>query len=79
MTQAFCGHCNRIRLTSDGKIRTCLFSVSEHDLKGAMRAGASDSDLAERLRAIIWQKEDRHHIGEAEFVQPERSMSCIGG
>jgi GTP 3',8-cyclase len=79
VTQAFCGHCNRIRLTSDGKIRTCLFSVSEHDLKGAMRAGASDSDLAERLRAIIWQKEDRHHIGEAEFVQPERSMSCIGG
>ncbi len=79
VTEAFCGHCNRIRLTSDGKIRTCLFSVSEHDLKGAMRGGASDSDLAERMRAIIWQKEDRHHIGEAEFVQPERSMSCIGG
>lgn len=79
VSQPFCGHCNRIRLTADGKIRTCLFSVHEHDLKRAVRSGASDSDLLEQLRAIVWQKEDRHHIGETEFVPPSRSMSCIGG
>ncbi|MDA1272874.1 MAG: GTP 3',8-cyclase MoaA [Verrucomicrobia bacterium] len=79
VTEPFCGHCNRIRLTADGKIRTCLFSVSEHDLKGALRGGASDSDLVDQLRSIVWQKEDRHHIGEAEFKTPSRSMSCIGG
>jgi GTP 3',8-cyclase len=79
VTEPFCGHCNRIRLTADGKIRTCLFSVHEHDIKGPMRAGAADSQLTELLREIVWQKEARHHIGEAEFVQPERTMSCIGG
>ena len=79
VTQPFCGHCNRIRLTADGKIRTCLFGVHEHDLKGALRSGTSDAGLLERLRAIVWKKEDSHHIGEAEFVTPSRSMSCIGG
>ena len=79
VTEPFCGHCNRLRLTADGKMRTCLFSLHEHDLKGPMRAGASDSDLAELLREIVFQKEDRHHIGEVEFTQPERTMSCIGG
>ncbi|MBI4657304.1 MAG: GTP 3',8-cyclase MoaA [Verrucomicrobia bacterium] len=79
VTEPFCGHCNRIRLTADGKIRTCLFSLHEHDMKGLMRAGVSDAELTEQLRAIVWQKEDRHHIGEPEFVQPERTMSCIGG
>lgn len=79
VTEPFCGHCNRIRMTADGKIRTCLFSLHEHDLKSALRSGASDEALAELLRGIVWQKEDRHHIGEAEFKQPARSMSCIGG
>lgn len=79
VTEPFCGHCNRLRLTADGKIRTCLFSLHEHDLKGLLRQGANDDDIRTRLEAIVWEKEDRHHIGEPEFVQPERSMSCIGG
>jgi cyclic pyranopterin phosphate synthase len=79
VSEPFCGHCNRIRLTADGKIRTCLFSLHEHDLKSLMRQGASDEVLIQRLREIVWQKEPRHHIGEPEFVQPERTMSCIGG
>lgn len=79
VSEPFCGHCNRIRLTADGKIRTCLFSLGEHDLKPLLRGGASDEELQERVREIVWQKEDRHHIGEPEFQQPERSMSCIGG
>jgi len=79
VTEAFCGHCNRIRLTADGKIRTCLFSLGEHDLKPLLRGGGSDADLSAHLREIAWLKEDRHHIGEPDFVQPERTMSCIGG
>jgi cyclic pyranopterin phosphate synthase len=79
VTEPFCGHCNRLRLTADGKIRTCLFSVSEHDLRSLLRAGADDPAIARRLREIVGLKEDRHHIGEKDFVQPERSMSCIGG
>ena len=79
VTEPFCGHCNRIRLTSDGKIRTCLFSLTEPDLRAHLRGGASDEKIASWLRAVVWQKEERHHIGEPEFEQPERSMSCIGG
>jgi GTP 3',8-cyclase len=79
VSEPFCGHCNRLRLTADGKIRTCLFSVVEHDLRGLLRSGASDEAIVDFLRAVVWQKEARHHIGEAEFVQPERTMSCIGG
>jgi len=79
VSEPFCGYCNRIRLTADGKIRTCLFSLGEHDLKPLLRGGASDEDLVKLLRNVVWQKEDRHHIGEPEFQQPERSMSCIGG
>lgn len=79
VTEPFCGHCNRLRLTADGKMRTCLFSVTEHDLRGLLRAGADDESVARRLREIVGLKEDRHHIGEAGFQQPERSMSCIGG
>jgi cyclic pyranopterin phosphate synthase len=75
----FCGHCNRIRLTADGKIRTCLFSVTEHDLRSQLRAGASDEAIVEWLKGVVWQKEARHHIGEPDFVPPPRSMSCIGG
>lgn len=79
VSEPFCGHCNRIRLTADGKIRTCLFSVKEHDLRSLLRAGASDEEIAEWLKGVVWQKEPRHHIGEPEFVPPPRSMSCIGG
>ena len=79
VSEPFCGHCNRIRLTADGKVRTCLFSVTEHDLRSQLRTGASDEALADWLRAVVWQKEARHHIGEPDFVAPTRSMSCIGG
>jgi len=79
VSEPFCGHCNRIRLTADGKIRTCLFSISEHDLRSLLRAGASDAELEHWLRGVVWQKEARHHIGEPDFVPASRSMSCIGG
>ena len=79
VSEPFCGHCNRIRLTADGKVRTCLFSLHEHDLKGMLRGGAADKEIVDQFRAIVGQKEERHHIGEPEFVQPERTMSCIGG
>src|ERR1700728_803058 len=79
VTQAFCGHCSRVRLTSDGKIRTCLFSQSEHDLYGVLQRGGSDADLAQFIRRTVGQKEARHHIGEPEFLKPSRSMVHIGG
>ena len=79
VSEPFCGHCNRLRLTADGKIRTCLFSTVEHDLRSKLRNGSSDDDIAEYLGEVVLQKEDRHHIGEEDFVQPERPMSCIGG
>ncbi len=79
VSEPFCGHCNRIRLTADGKVRTCLFSVTEHDLRSILRGGASDRELDRWLRGVVWQKEDRHHIGEPDFVPASRSMSCIGG
>jgi len=79
VSEPFCGHCNRIRLTADGKIRTCLFSVAEHDARPLLRGGKSDAELGDWLHGVVWQKEARHHIGEPEFVAPPRSMSCIGG
>ncbi len=79
VSEPFCGHCNRIRLTADGKIRTCLFSVTEHDMRSLLRNGKTDAELAGWLRGVVWQKEARHHIGEPDFVPPSRSMSCIGG
>jgi len=79
VSEPFCGHCNRLRLTADGNIRTCLFSVTEHDLRSRLRSGATDDDLGRFLQEVVWQKEARHHIGEPEFIAPARSMSCIGG
>ncbi len=79
VTQAFCGACSRIRLTSDGKIRTCLFSHREHDLAGHLRRGASDEDLQAWIRQVVHTKEARHHIGEPGFHKPSRSMVHIGG
>ena len=79
VTQPFCGACSRVRLTSDGKIRTCLFSQVEHDLYGRMRAGANDEDLHDYILRTVQGKEARHHIGEPGFLKPSRSMVHIGG
>ena len=79
VSQAFCGHCSRIRLTSDGKIRTCLFSQFDHDLYGRMQRGARDEDIAAYIRSTVEKKEARHHIGEPDFLKPSRSMVHIGG
>jgi cyclic pyranopterin phosphate synthase len=79
VSHPFCGHCSRIRITSDGKIRTCLFSLFDHDLAGRMRQGATDAELADYVRTVADQKEARHHIGEAGFIKPSRSMVHIGG
>jgi cyclic pyranopterin phosphate synthase len=79
VSQAFCGHCSRIRLTSDGKIRTCLFSQFDHDLYGRMQRGATDEEVAAFIRFTVEQKEARHHIGEPGFLKPSRSMVHIGG
>ncbi|MDP6795872.1 MAG: GTP 3',8-cyclase MoaA [Verrucomicrobiota bacterium] len=80
VTQPFCDHCNRLRLTADGKIRTCLFSHHEHDLKPCLQdSTAGDEALATRLRQIVLKKEPGHRISEPDFVQPARTMSLIGG
>jgi cyclic pyranopterin phosphate synthase len=79
VSHPFCGHCSRIRITSDGKIRTCLFSVWDHDLHELMRRGASDEQLAEFIRQVVSNKEERHHIGEPDFVPASRTMVHIGG
>jgi len=79
VSDAFCGQCSRVRVTSDGKIRTCLFSVWDHDLAGMMHRGASDDDLVKFIVGVIQKKEPRHHIGEPGFVPPSRTMVHIGG
>jgi GTP 3',8-cyclase len=79
VSHPFCGHCSRIRITSDGKIRTCLFSVWDHDLHAQMSRGASDEELADFIRGVIQKKEERHHIGEPDFVPASRTMVHIGG
>jgi cyclic pyranopterin phosphate synthase len=75
----FCGACSRIRLTSDGKLRTCLFSLGEYDLLTALREDRSDLELARIIEHAVAHKEARHHIGEPGFVQPGRTMVHIGG
>jgi len=79
VSHPFCGHCSRVRITSDGKIRTCLFSVWDHDLHAQMRRGASDAELEEFIRGVILRKEERHHIGEPDFIPASRTMVHIGG
>jgi cyclic pyranopterin phosphate synthase len=79
VSHPFCGHCSRIRITSDGKIRTCLFSVWDHDLHAQMQRGASDQELAEFIQGVVAKKEERHHIGEPDFVPASRTMVHIGG
>jgi cyclic pyranopterin phosphate synthase len=79
VSEPFCADCNRIRLTAEGLLRTCLFSLNETDLRGPMRAGANDSELEQIIRDAVWRKELKHHIGEPGFIQPARTMSAIGG
>jgi len=79
VTQPFCGHCSRIRLTADGKLRTCLFSKEDHDLRGLLREGASDEDLVTYIGSVVMEKEEGHRINEPDFVPPSRTMVFIGG
>jgi GTP 3',8-cyclase len=79
VSQPFCADCNRIRLTSDGKLRTCLFSLHETDLREPLRSGASDSELETLIREAVWRKELKHRVNQPGFVQPKRTMSAIGG
>jgi cyclic pyranopterin phosphate synthase len=79
VSEPFCGDCNRIRLTADGKLRTCLFSVSETDLRAPLRAGADDAELERIVRDAVWRKELKHRVNEPGFVAPPRTMSAIGG
>jgi GTP 3',8-cyclase len=79
VSEPFCGDCNRIRLTADGKLRTCLFSINETDLRAPLREGASDAEIETIVRDAVWRKELKHHVGEEGFRQPPRTMSAIGG
>jgi GTP 3',8-cyclase len=79
VSEPFCGDCNRVRLTADGRLRTCLFSLNETDLRSPMRDGADDRELERIIRDAVWLKELKHHVGEPGFIQPARSMSAIGG
>jgi cyclic pyranopterin phosphate synthase len=79
VTEPFCADCNRLRLTADGKLRTCLFSLHETDLRGPLRAGAEDADLERIVRDAVWRKELKHRIDEPGFRPPARTMSAIGG
>jgi GTP 3',8-cyclase len=79
VSEPFCGDCNRIRLTAEGGLRTCLFSLHETDLRGPLRAGASDEEIEQVIRDAVWRKELKHHVNDPGFVQPARTMSQIGG
>lgn len=79
VTEMFCGACSRIRLTADGQIRTCLFSTTEHNLRDVVRGGASRQEIVDFIEGAVMKKEPRHHINDADFVTPSRSMSFIGG
>jgi GTP 3',8-cyclase len=79
VSEPFCGDCNRIRITAEGELRTCLFSMTETDLRGPLRSGASDDELEAIIRTAVWAKELKHHVNDAGFVQPLRTMSQIGG
>lgn len=79
VSNPFCGDCDRIRITAEGRLRTCLFSIGETDLRAPLRSGASDEDLATLIRNAVWRKELKHRVNDEGFVQPPRSMSAIGG
>jgi cyclic pyranopterin phosphate synthase len=79
VTQPFCGHCSRVRLTADGKLRTCLFSRDDHDLRALLRENASDEDLEICIHSVVSEKEKGHRINEPDFMPPSRTMVFIGG
>jgi cyclic pyranopterin phosphate synthase len=79
VTRPFCERCDRIRLTADGQLRSCLFSLEDHDLRGPLRSGASDDELSALIEACVGAKWAGHAIGQVQFVKPSRSMSQIGG
>jgi cyclic pyranopterin phosphate synthase len=79
VSEPFCSDCNRLRLTAEGKLRTCLFSVHETDLRDPLRSGAGDDEIAAIISDAVWRKELKHHVGEPGFRPPPRSMSAIGG
>jgi cyclic pyranopterin phosphate synthase len=79
VSEPFCADCDRVRLTADGHLRTCLFSLNETDLRAPLRDGADDDELVQIIRDAVWLKELKHHVGEPGFIQPARSMSAIGG
>ncbi len=79
VSEPFCGDCNRIRITAEGMLRTCLFSLHETDLREPLRSGATDAELEAVIREAVWAKELKHHINDPGFVQPPRTMSRIGG
>lgn len=79
VTEPFCDSCNRLRITAEGEIRACLFALEESDLRAPLRAGASDDELEALVRRNVWRKWSGHRINHPDFVQPERSMSAIGG
>jgi cyclic pyranopterin phosphate synthase len=79
VTRPFCGDCDRTRLTADGQVRNCLFAGGETDLRGLLRGGASDAEVADAWRGDMWAKRPGHGIDEPAFLQPARPMSAIGG
>jgi len=79
VSEPFCSTCDRIRLTADGQLRTCLFATEETDLRTVVRSGASDETLAQTIRQAVWKKELKHYIGDKRFKRANRSMSMIGG
>src|SRR5437773_9426175 len=79
VSEPFCASCDRIRLTADGQLRTCLFATEETDLRSVIRSGADDETLAHTLRRAVWHKELKHSIGDKQFKRASRSMSMIGG
>jgi len=79
VSEPFCADCNRLRLTADGKLRTCLFSIRETDLRAPLRSGAGDAEVAGIIRDAAWRKELKHRVNEPGFTPPPRTMSAIGG
>ena len=79
VTQAFCGNCDRVRLTAEGQFRNCLFAVDEFDLRSLLRSGATDTEIADEMARGVMAKWAGHEIGQVTFIKPSRSMSQIGG
>jgi cyclic pyranopterin phosphate synthase len=79
VSEPFCADCNRLRLTADGRLRTCLFSMHETDLRGPLRNGATNTELEQLIRDAVWRKELKHRVNEPGFRPPPRTMSAIGG